>query len=53
VTYYITYVHADNWLDQVTEDEMGRECSTNRDEEFIYDIGGRARRRETTRKTNT
>jgi hypothetical protein len=32
---------------------MGRECSTNGAEaECIYDIGGKARRKETTRKTN-
>jgi hypothetical protein len=33
---------------------MGMACSTNeREEEFIYDIGGEARRKETTRKTKT
>jgi hypothetical protein len=32
---------------------MSRECSTNRKEECIYDIGGKARRKETTRKTKT
>jgi hypothetical protein len=38
--------------DQIKEDEMGRACSTNgRDEECIQDIGGNARRKETTRKT--
>jgi hypothetical protein len=31
---------------------MGRACSTNGgDEECIYDIGGKARRKETTGKT--
>jgi hypothetical protein len=36
------------------EDEMGRACSTNgRDEECIQDIGVKARRKETTRKTKT
>jgi hypothetical protein len=38
----------------VKEDEMGRACSTNgEEEECIYDIGGKARRYETTRKTKT
>jgi hypothetical protein len=33
---------------------MGRECSTNgEEEECIEDIGGEARRKETTKKTNT
>jgi hypothetical protein len=37
-----------NQSDQVKEDEMGRACSTNRgEEECIYDIGGKARRKET------
>jgi hypothetical protein len=37
---------------QVKEDEMGRTCSTNESvEECIEDIGGKARRKETTRKT--
>jgi hypothetical protein len=36
----------------VKDDEMGRACSTNGgDEECIQDIGGKARRKETTRKT--
>jgi hypothetical protein len=40
--------------DQVKEDEMGRECSTNEgEEECIKDIGGKARRNETTGKTKT
>jgi hypothetical protein len=40
--------------DQVKEDEMSRECSTNgSEEECIEDTGGEARRKETTRKTNT
>jgi hypothetical protein len=29
---------------------MGRACSTNGEEERIYDIGGKARRKETTKK---
>jgi hypothetical protein len=33
---------------------MGRVCSMNGgEEECIYDIGGKARRNETTRKTKT
>jgi hypothetical protein len=33
---------------------MGRACRTNGgDEECIWDIGGKTRRKETTRKTNT
>jgi hypothetical protein len=33
---------------------MSRACSTNGgDEEFIYDVGGKARRKETTGKTLT
>jgi hypothetical protein len=33
---------------------MGRACSMNGDdEEYIQDIGGKARRKETTRKTKT
>jgi hypothetical protein len=33
---------------------MGRACSTNGgEEESIEDIGGKARRKETTRKTKT
>jgi hypothetical protein len=33
---------------------MIRACSTNwSDEEYIYDIGGKARRKETTRTTTT
>jgi hypothetical protein len=36
------------------EDEMGGACSTNGgEEECIEDIGGKARRKETTRKTKT
>jgi hypothetical protein len=39
---------------RIKEDEMGRACSTNEgDEECIYAIGGKARRKETTRKTKT
>jgi hypothetical protein len=30
---------------------MGRACSTNGGDECILDIGGKARRKETTRKT--
>jgi hypothetical protein len=38
----------------VKEDEMGRACSTNKGEEkCIYDIGGKSRRKETSRKTKT
>jgi hypothetical protein len=38
--------------DQVKEDEMGRACSPNRgEEERMYDIGGKARRKGTTGKT--
>jgi hypothetical protein len=40
-----------NYNDQVKEDVMDRACSTNGEEECIYDIGGKARRKETTRKT--
>jgi hypothetical protein len=33
---------------------MGRECSTIwGEEEFIWDIGGKAKMKETTRKTKT
>jgi hypothetical protein len=40
--------------DQVEEDEMGRTSGTNgEEEECIYDIGGNARRKETTRKNKT
>jgi hypothetical protein len=36
----------------IKEDEMSRACSTNRgEEECIQDIGGKARKEETTRKT--
>jgi hypothetical protein len=38
--------------DQVKEDKMGRVCSMNgREEKCIKDMGGKARRKETTRKT--
>jgi hypothetical protein len=37
----------------VKEDEVGRACSMNVEAECIKDIGGKARRKETTRKTNT
>jgi hypothetical protein len=37
--------------DHAKEDEMGGECSTKRqEEECIWDIGGKARRKETTNK---
>jgi hypothetical protein len=40
--------------DQVKEDEMGGACSTNGgDEECIQDIGRKARRKETIRKTKS
>jgi hypothetical protein len=32
---------------------MGRACSTKGEEEYIQDIGGKARKKETTRKTKT
>jgi hypothetical protein len=36
------------------EDEMNRACSMNNgEEECIWDIGGKSRRKETTRKTKT
>jgi hypothetical protein len=39
---------------QVKEDEMNRACSTNgRGEECIWDTGGKARRKDTARKTKT
>jgi hypothetical protein len=42
------------FFDQVKEDEMGRASSTNGGEkECIQDIGGKARRKETTGKTKT
>jgi hypothetical protein len=38
----------------VKEDEMGRASSMNgREEEYIQDFGGKARRKEATRKTKT
>jgi hypothetical protein len=36
---------------QVKEDEMGRICRMNDDEECIQETGGRARREDTTGKT--
>jgi hypothetical protein len=40
-----------NQNDKVKEDEMGRACNTNRKgEECIQYFGGKARRKETTRK---
>jgi hypothetical protein len=39
-------------LKALKEDERDRGCSTNgREEECIHDIGGKARRKETTEKT--
>jgi hypothetical protein len=39
---------------QVEEDEMGGPCSTNGgEEERVYNIGGKVRGKETTRKTKT
>jgi hypothetical protein len=32
---------------------MGRACSTSVEKRNTYDIGGKARRKETTRKTKT
>jgi hypothetical protein len=33
---------------------MDRTCSTNgREEEYVYDINGKARKKESTRKTKT
>jgi hypothetical protein len=41
-----------NRNDEVTEDEMGKVCSKNGGEkECVWDIGGKARRKETTRET--
>jgi hypothetical protein len=38
--------------DQVVEDKMDRACSRHgREEEFIQDFGGKARRKKTTKKT--
>jgi hypothetical protein len=40
--------------DQVKKDKMGRACNTNGGEEkCMQDIDGKARRKETTRKTKT
>jgi hypothetical protein len=42
------------FLSTTTSLEMGRTCSTNgREEECIYNIGGKARWKETTKKTKT
>jgi hypothetical protein len=39
---------------QIEEDEMGGSCTTNGgEEEGVYVIGGKARGKETTRKTKT
>jgi hypothetical protein len=40
-------------VDRKMADEMGRACSTNVEEECIQNIGGNARRKETSRKTKT
>jgi hypothetical protein len=41
-----------NLKEQVKEDKIGKACSTNGGaEECIWDFGGKARRKETTRKT--
>jgi hypothetical protein len=43
-----------NQNNQVEEDEMGGPCSTyGGEEECVYVIGGKARGKETTRKTKT
>jgi hypothetical protein len=43
-----------NFLHQAKEDEMCRACSTNGGvEEYIYDTGGKARMKETTKKKKT
>jgi hypothetical protein len=48
------FTTAHNWNNQVEEDEMGGPYSTNGgEEERIYIIGGKARVKETTRKTKT
>jgi hypothetical protein len=45
-------LHQAQLNDQVKEDEMSRACSKNGGkEECIYDIGGKARRTETTKMT--
>jgi hypothetical protein len=41
-----------NWNDQVKEDEVGKAYSTNvGEEEYIEDIGGKARRKENAMNT--
>jgi hypothetical protein len=41
-----------NYNDQVKEDEIGRACKMHGGEEkYIYNFGGKARRKETTRET--
>jgi hypothetical protein len=43
-----------NWDDQVKEDEIGRTCRMNvRENERMYVIRGKARRKEAARKTKT
>jgi hypothetical protein len=40
--------------DQIEEDEMARACTTyGGEEECMYGFGGKAKRKETTRKTQT
>jgi hypothetical protein len=40
-------------IGEVKEDEMGRACSMHSEEERIYYFGGKAGRKEITRKTQT
>jgi hypothetical protein len=41
-----------NYNDELNEGEIGRACSTNgREQKCSQDIGGEARRKQTTRKT--
>jgi hypothetical protein len=41
-------------IDHFKNDEMGRTCSMHGvEEKGIYDIGGKSRRKQTTRKTKT
>jgi hypothetical protein len=43
-----------NYNEEVKEEEMGKEISTHgREEEYIQGFGGKARRKENTRKTQT
>jgi hypothetical protein len=50
---FTTFTLCKIWNDQVKENEMDMACSTNGDEACIKDIGGKARRKEATRKTKT